>query len=119
MFLKYYTREGHFNWSKPSEVSYSCNVAVYDDDANRIKYCNFTPEYELEGTDVHEAMAEIEESMSRYWSTSDDRKEMIAFLKENKLAIETGNVKRRLAVIDTELAALTEEKERLSSKVNI
>ena len=100
-----------------SEVSYSCHVAVYDDDANRIKSCNFTPTFDMNGTDVDEAIYEIEESMNRYWSTSDERKDMVNFLKEHQSEIEHGNALRRIAEINTELDALTEEKERLESNL--
>lgn len=114
MFIKYYTREGHFNFCNLSELSFSCHLDVCDENADKIKSCNFTPEYELNGTDIDEVIAEITESLTRYWSTSDDRKEMIAFLEKNRTKIIKGNTKRRLAEIETELSALNEEKERLS-----
>ena len=115
MFLKYTTREGNFNFARPSEVSYSCHIAVCDDDANKIKTCNFEPTFELNGTDVDEIDYELEESMGRYWSTSDDRKEMLEFLRVNKAELEAGNIRRRLAEIETEISALEEEKTRLTS----
>lgn len=114
MFLKYSTREGNFNFARPSEVSYSCHIAVCDDDANKIKTCNFEPTFELNGSDVDEIDYELEESIGRYWSTSDDRKEMLAFLRANKSEIEAGNIRRRLAEIETEMSALQKEKERLT-----
>ena len=118
MFLKYSTREGNFNFARPSEVSYSCHIAVCDDDANKIKTCNFDPTFELNGTDVDEIDYELEESMERYWSTSDDRKEMLEFLRANKAELEAGNIRRRLAEIETEMSALQEEKERLTQPSN-
>lgn len=117
MFLRYSTREGNFNFARPSEVSYSCHVYVCDDDANKIKTCNFEPTVELNGNDVDEIDYEIEESINRYWSTSDDRKEMLEFIRENKAEIEAGNKKRRLAEIETEIAALEEEKSRLTNQL--
>ena len=115
MFLKYTTREGNFNFARPSEVSYSCHIAVCDDDANKIKTCNFEPTFDLNGSDVDEIDYELEESIGRYWSTSDDRKEMLEFLRANKAEIEAGNIRRRLAEIETEISALEEEKTRLTT----
>lgn len=117
MRLKYSTREGHFNWSNTSEVSFSCNVAVYDDNGDRIKVCNFTPEYELDGTDVEEIATEIESSMKRYWSTSDDRKDMVEFLREHETEIEQGNAKYSLDEIDKQLEKLNSEKQSLLAYV--
>ena len=117
MFLKYSTRKGHFNMLDPSEESFSCHVAVYDSKANKIKHCNFTPEYELNGTDVDEISAEIEESLARYWTTGDDRKEFVAYLAENQEEIERGNTERRLAEIKTEIDALQEEQKRLEKRL--
>lgn len=114
MFLKYSTREGNFNFARPSEVSYNCHIAVCDDDANKIKTCNFEPTFELNGSDVDEIDYELEESIGRYLSTNDDRKEMLEFLRANKAEIEAGNIRRRLAEIETEMSALQEEKERLT-----
>lgn len=116
MFLKYSTREGNFNFVKPGEVSYSCHVVVCDDDANKLKTCNFEPTFELNGSDVYEIDYELEESMNRYWSTSDDRKEMLEFLRANKTEIEAGNIRRRLAEIKTEIDALEEEQARLTKQ---
>lgn len=115
MFIKYYTREGHFNYSDTNQVSFRCHLDICDEDANVIKYCNFRPEYELNGSNVDEIIAEITESLDRYWTTPDDRKEIVAFLEKNRSRIIEGNTKRRLAEIETELAALEEEKERLST----
>lgn len=113
MFIKYYTREGNFNFCKPSELSYSCHLDVCDENANRIKSCNFTPERELNGTDIDEIFIEITDSLDRYYSTSNDRKEMIEFLEKNRSKIIKGNKKRRLAEIETEMSSLQEEKHRL------
>ena len=115
MFVKYSTQEGHFNWSNTSEVSFSCHAAIYDMNGDKVIYCNFTPEYELNGTDIDEVVVEIQDSISRYWSTSDDRKDFIAFAEKNYDNIITGTRKRRLAEIKTELDALNEEKEKLES----
>ena len=118
MRLKYSTREGHFNWSNTSEVSLSCNVAVYDDSGERIKVCNFTPEYEMDGTDVEDIVTEIEASMKRYWSTSNDRKDMIEFLQEHETEIDRGNAQYRLEEIDKQLEKLNSEKKSLLAFVD-
>ncbi len=115
MFLKYSTREGNFNFARPSEVSYSCHIAVCDDEANKIKTCNFEPTFELNGSGVDEIYCELEESINRYWSTSDDREEMLKFLRANKDEIEAGNSRRRLAEIETEMDALKEERDRIEA----
>jgi len=117
MFVKYFTREGRFNWCNTSEVSYSCNVKICDMNANILVNCNFTPERELNGTDIDEIIAEIQESISRYWTTSDDRKDFVTFAEKNHDNIIAGTRKRRIAEIKTELDALNEEKERLESKL--
>ena len=113
MFVKYHTREGNFNFLNTSEVSYSCYASIYDMDGDRLISCNFSPEYEVNGTDIDEVTAEIQESIERYWSTSDDRNEFIAFANENHDKIVSGTRKRRLAEIETELLALNEEKDKL------
>lgn len=116
MFLKYTTREGNYNLFKPSEKSFNCHVTVYDNRANVLKSCNFTPEYELNGTSVEEIESEITESLDRYWSTSDDRKDMLKYLARNRSTIEKGNIKRRISEIKTEIDALTEELTELENK---
>ena len=115
MFLKYSTREGHFNLMQPSETSYSCHAAVYDENADRIISTNFDPGFELNGNDVDELAYELQESLNRTWSTDKSRKEMLDYLNKHQKEIENGNRKRRLAEIETELAALNEEKENLQN----
>lgn len=109
--LSYSTRQGKFDLLSDDE-SYSCHIAILDENGNKLLSTNISPEYEMDGNDIEEAICELEEAIRRTWTTSDTRPEVLQFLKDNQEALEYGN--------DVyELAEVLKETERLASRAAV
>lgn len=116
MRLQYTSRRGRYNLLNPREESVSCHIAVYDDEGNKIKSTNVSLEYEIDGTDVSEAIELITDYSERVLSSQyKEWEEMIAFLKGNQEAIEDGNRQYRIKTIKTKIEQLQTELTTLES----
>jgi hypothetical protein len=116
MRLQYITRKGRFNLLG-NEESYSCHIAVYGDDGKKVKSTNITTEYEFDGNDPEEIMDEIQESIKRYWSTSDDRKEVWQFILDHQQEIELGNDEYELEQTIRQIEQLSSRAKTLSERI--
>lgn len=116
MRLTYTSQVGHYNLLNPQEESMNCFIRLVDDGGGIIQSKNIKVEYELEGTDVDEAIYALEDYLKRVWTSSRKKdEEFIKFLKDNQDEIEMGNRKYRLEMIEKELEKLQKEKELLLS----
>lgn len=116
MRLKYTTRLGAF-FLGSAEETYSCHIAVYDDESKKLISTNIRPEYELEGSDVEEIIQEIEEAIKRTWTTGDTRREMIDYLKEHQAEIELGNDTYELNTLVKKIEDMSSRVETLSKRI--
>jgi len=116
--LSYTTRKGHFNWSDPSEESYSCHMAVFDDEGNKLISCNIHPEYEEDGNDPESAIYLLEDAISRTWTTNDNRPDFLQFIKDNQEALEVGNNIYELEQITKQILKLSERQLQLSQRLS-
>jgi hypothetical protein len=105
MRLKYTTRKGRFNFCDTSEESFSCHVAVYDKDGEKLKYINIKTEYDENGSDLGKAIELIgEQKEAVFFSTSEKEwDEMIEFLKIHQDEIEEGNRQYRITELTKEI----------------
>jgi hypothetical protein len=113
--LKYYTRQGNFDFSHPSDVSYSCHLSVYQN-GQRLLSTNVSPDYEYEGNDVDEAVDIIEQDIRSHWidTARSEKKCMVNFLKRHQEEIEMGNGRNRFTQVLKEIERLSSELEGLS-----
>jgi hypothetical protein len=116
--LNYYTRSGKFNLMSDEE-SFSCHLQVNDQDNNRVISCNTSPKYELDGTDVDEAIEEVQRDIDSHWisTATDDKKLFIAFLKRNKGAIRYGTDIKELEKLTKQIASMSERTATLSERI--
>lgn len=116
MRLEYKSRYGSF-FVGSAEETFSCHVAVYDDEGNRLISTNIWPEQELNGSDPEEIMYEIEEAIKRTWTTGDDRKDCWQFILDHKPEIELGNDIHELSQVTKQLETLSNRAEILSKRI--
>lgn len=104
--LRYYTRKGRFDLMS-NEDSFSCHIAVYENGV-RLAHCNITPEYEVDGDDIEEAISEINDYIRRTWYSSDmwEIRRLRNFLERYQDKIEYGNAKKELEVTNKEIDRL-------------
>jgi hypothetical protein len=116
MRLQYSTRKGRF-YIGSSEETYSCHIAVYDDDNKKLISTNITTEYEVDGNDPEEIMDEIQDAIKRYWTTGDDRKDCWQFILDHKEEIELGNDEYELSQVLKQIEQLSSRAESLSKNI--
>lgn len=116
MRLEYKSRYGKF-FLGSSEETYSCHVAVYDDENNKLISTNIRPEYELEGNDIEEIIYEIEEAIKRTWTTGDTRRECVEFIKEHQDEIALGNLIHELDVLTKDIEKKSERAKDLATRI--
>ena len=120
MYYTISTTEGRFNLINPSEVKFSNQVIIYNDDGSLLKAVSVLDDGPIfDNTDEPEDIAEeLEEWLDGMIYTSDEKeiRDMIQFLREHSKELLKGKLRRDVKRIEEKIKKLVEVKERLRKR---
>jgi len=120
MYYTISTIEGRFNLLNPSEVKFSNQVIIYNDDGSLLKSVSVLADGPIfDNTDEPEDIAEeLEEWLDGMFYTSDEEniRDMIQFLRKHSKELLKGKLHRDIKRIEEKIKELNEKKERLQQQ---
>ena len=117
MYYTITTSEGRFNLLNPSEVKFSNQLIIYNDDGSFLKSVSVTAAGPIfDDGDEPEEIAEALENWLKgmlYTSDEEEIRDMIQFLREHSKELLKGKLRWRIKRIEAKIKELNEKKERL------
>lgn len=112
------SREGHFNWANPSEVSISTHIRIVDTDLDS-NYCNITTEDIVTSNHPADLAYEIDRFLKRmlYVGSEKEIKEFKKFIEDHFLELEAGNARYRIDELEKKKTKINEELVKLYSRI--
>ena len=120
MYYTITTSEGRFNLLNPSEVKFSNQLIIYNDDGSFLKSVSVTAAGPIfDDGDEPEEIAEALENWLKgmlYASEEEEIRDMIRFLREHSKELLKGKLQWRIKRIEAKIKKLNEKKERLQQQ---